>query len=361
MLDAALFLVLAAVPSATPAAGPPVDINRPLVHDVTMTVDVGPARDVLVLLEGRPGAPAALRRLRESRPFSLGLARNGGNPDDVLGRLVSAAAGTPDPLLSGYARRAGTFGKVLDALETDGTPGAMVVARRVAALLPGSTRVTARLRLVPLFGLTAFEDVVAEPDGETTWLFFDLPRLAPEGTADVVPREVVLSVLRAAGAESWNRLFDPFRAPPAWPEEKAPDFDALLGRTVGAGPATTFLIPDEFYPVGAMFEEQIERSFERWNDAAETLLDPKAKAEAKREAFLAATTRGDFWNRHASVVGVKVTETLLSRAGAERYLEALAAGPRAVAALYVEVTKRTKEPALGKAVRKALETRPPEG
>ena len=87
MLDAALFLVLAAVPSAAPAAGPPVDITRPLVHDVTMSVDVGPARDVLTLLEGRPEAPAALRRLRESRPFRLALARNGGNPDDVLGRL----------------------------------------------------------------------------------------------------------------------------------------------------------------------------------------------------------------------------------------------------------------------------------
>ena len=57
---------------------------------------------------------------------------------------------------------------------------------------------------------------------------------------------------------------------------------------------------------------------------------------------------------------MKVTETILLRAGAAKYLEALAAGPRAVAALYVEVTKKTKEPALGKAARKALEAKPPE-
>jgi hypothetical protein len=120
-----------------------------------------------------------------------------------------------------------------------------------------------------------------------------------------------------------------------------------------------FLFPDEFFPLGAMFEEPIERSFARWNAAAETLSDPKAKAEARRDAFLAATTRGDFWSRHASVVGVKMTEALLQRAGNARYLEALAAGPRAVAALYVEVTKKTKDPALGKAARKALEPTPP--
>ena len=356
-------LLLAAVPPAAPppapTVGPPIDVARPLVHDVTMTVDVAPARDVLALLEGRPEAPAALRRLRESRAFHVALARNGGNPDDLLGRLVSAAAGTPDALLSGYARRTGTFTKLLDALETEGTPGATLEARRIAALLPTSSRFTARLRLVPLFGLTAFEEVVAESDGETTWLFVDLPRLAPEGVADVVPREVVLSVLRAAAAESWKRLFAPFRVPPAWPSENATDFDALLARTVAEGPATMFLIPEEFFPVGAMFDEPIARSFEKWNEAAGTLLDPKSKADAQREAFLSATTRGDFWNRHASIVGVKVTETLLSRAGTAKYVEALAAGPRAVAALYVEVTKKSKEPAFGKAVRKALEPAPP--
>jgi hypothetical protein len=71
------------------------------------------------------------------------------------------------------------------------------------------------------------------------------------------------------------------------------------------------------------------------------------------------TPPGDFWSRHAAVVGAKMTETILQRAGAARYLEALAAGPRAVVALYVEVSKKTKEPSLGKAARKALEAAPP--
>jgi hypothetical protein len=109
-----------------------------------------------------------------------------------------------------------------------------------------------------------------------------------------------------------------------------------------------------------MFEEPISRSFARWNDAAEKLLDPKAKEEARREALARATTRGEFWSHDASVVGVKLTETLLQRAGTAKYLEALAKGPRAVAALYLEVTKKTKEPAFGKAARKALEPKPPE-
>ncbi len=359
MLSTALALALAAVSVPPPQAGPPVDVTRPVVHDVTMTVDVGPARDILTLLAGRPDAPEALKRLRASRAFQQALSRGGRNPDDVLGRLVSVAAGTPDPLLSGYSSRAATFTKVLDSLETDGTLAAMIEARRIAALLPSSTPVTARLRVVPLFSLAGFDDVVAESDGETTWLFADLPRLAPEGVADVVPREVVLSLLRTAAAESWKRLFAPFRVPPAWPEEKDSDFDALLARTVAEGPATMFLFPDEFFPLGTMFEEPIQRSFDRWNAAAETLLDPKAKEPARRETLAAVTLRGDFWARHSSVVGVKMTETLLRRAGSVKYLEALAAGPRAVATLYLEVTNKTKEPALGKSARRMLEAKAP--
>jgi hypothetical protein len=41
-----------------------------------------------------------------------------------------------------------------------------------------------------------------------------------------------------------------------------------------------------------------------------------------------------------------------------KYLEALAVGPRAVATLYLEVTNRTKEPALGKSARRVLQTKP---
>jgi hypothetical protein len=326
-----------------------------------MTVEVGPARDVLALITGGADAPAALRRLRASRAVAVALSRAGGNPEDVFGRLVSVAAGAPDPLLSGYAKRAGVFAKLLDALEADGTALAMVQARRVAALLPPSPRVTARLRVVPLFALSGFDDVVVEEDGETTWLFADLPRLLPEGGADFVPREVVLGLLRSAGQASYGNLFRPFRSSPAWSEAPSAGFDALLARTVAEGPATMFLFADEFYPLGTMFEEPIARSFGKWNEAAEALLDPKATEEAKRKALAAVDSPGDFWSRHVAVVGAKVTETILQRAGNARFLEALAAGPRAVAELYLEVTRKTKEPAFGKAARRALEARPAGG
>lgn len=358
MLETVLLSVLAAVAVPAPAAGPPVDVSRPPAHDVTMGVDVGPARDVLALLAATPEAPAALRRLRVSRSFAVALSRGGRNPEDVLGRLVSVAAGAPDPILSGYGKRAAVFSAILDAVEVDGTQGAMIEARRISALLPASPRVAARLRVVPLFSLGGFDDVVAEEDGETTYLFVDLGRLAPPEGAEIVPREIVLSILRSAASESWKRLFAPVRVPPAWPAEKGPDFDALLSRTVVEGPPTLFLVPDEFFPVGTMFDEPIARSFERWNATAEALLDPKAKEETRREALARATTGSDFWGRHASVVGVKIAETILGRAGTAKYVEALAAGPRAVAALYLEVTKKTKDPTFGKSARKALEAKP---
>lgn len=362
MLDAALVLLLATAPAAVstppPGYGPPLDVSRPPVHDVSMSVDVGPARDVLTLLAGGTEAPAALRRLRTSRPFEIALSRAGGNPEDLLGRLVSVAAGTPDPLLSGYARRERAFTRVLDALEADGTRLAMIQARRIAGLLPASPRVTARLKVVPLFGLGSFADVVVESDGETTWLFADLPGLVPDGTVDFIPRETVLTLLRTSGAEAWKTLFAPFRAPPAWPVEADPSFDALLARTVAEGPATMFLFADEFFPLATMFEEPIKRSFDRWNAAADTLLDARSGETARRAALDAAVGRGDFWGRHAAVVGAKWTETLLARAGNARYLEALATGPRAVATLYAEVTRRTKEPGFGRAARRALEAPP---
>ena len=90
---------------------------------------------------------------------------------------------TPDPLLSGYARRAATFGKVLDAVETEGTSGSLVQARRIAALLPASRPVTARLVLVPLLGLGGFDDVVAEEDGET--IETTAPETAPDTGATI--------------------------------------------------------------------------------------------------------------------------------------------------------------------------------
>jgi hypothetical protein len=358
LLDAALFVLLAAAPAPAAPAGHPVDVSRPPAHDVTMSVDVGPARDVLSLLAGSPDSASALRRLRASRAFAMALSHGGRNPEDILGRLVSVAAGAPDPLLSGYGKRAAVYSAVLDAVEVDGTQGGMVEARRIAALLPPSPRVTARLRVVPLFSLGGFDDVAVEEEGETTFLFVDLGRLTPGEGTDVVPREIVLSILRLSASESWKRLFAPFRVPPAWPAEKVPDFDALLSRTVVEGPATMFLVPDEFFPVGAMFDEPIARSFDVWNAVAEKLLDPKAKEDARREALLAVTAPAEFWSRHASVVGVKIAETILRRAGTAKYAEALAAGPRAVASLYLEVTKKTKEPTFGKPARKALEAKP---
>ena len=360
MIDALLVALLAAAPAPPAASGPPIDVSRPPVHDVSLTVDVGPARDILSLLAGKDDAPSALRRLRSSRAFAVALSRGGRNPEDVLGRLVSVAAGTPDPLLSGYGKRAAVFSTVLDAIEVDGTRAGMVEGRRIAALLPASPRVTARLRVVPLFSLGGFDDVVVEEDGETTYLFVDLGRATPAEGSDVVAREIVLSILRQAASESWKHLFRPFRVPPAWPAEKAPDFEALLSRTVADGPATLFLVPDEFFPVGTMFEEPIKRSFDGWNALTEILLDPKSKEETRRDALTTATAPGDFWSRHASVVGVKMTETILRLAGNARFVEALAAGPRAVASLYLEVTRKSKDPTFGKQVRKALEAKAPE-
>jgi len=185
-----------------------------------------------------------------------------------------------------------------------------------------------------------------------------LAGLDPEEAAPE-PREVLLKLLRGASAEAWRTLFDAnVRRAPAWPgSEKALDFDTLLARTVAEGPGTLFLVPDEFFPLSPLLEEPIARDFGRWNKAAEILLEGTLK-DAQRQDLFQNAGRGDFWQRYPAIVGAQMTDGLLRLAGREKFLAALAAGPRAVAALYVAATKGKGYPEFSKPVKKALEVRP---
>ena len=196
-------------------------------------------------------------------------------------------------------------------------------------------------------------------DGEIV-LAADLPRLVGDVATAPPPREILLKILRGAAAEAWRTFFEAaVRKPPAWPADvdKALDFETLLARTVAEGPGTLFLVPDEFFPLAPLLEEPIARNFGRWNKAAEILLEGKLKEDKRQELFQVAG-RGDFWQRYPAIVGAQMTDGLLRLAGRERFLEALAAGPRAVAALYVSATKGKGYPEFTKPVKKALEARP---
>jgi hypothetical protein len=196
-------------------------------------------------------------------------------------------------------------------------------------------------------------------DGEIV-LAADLPRLVGDVASAPPAREILLKLLRGASAEIWRTLFDEHvKTLPAWASagEKAPDFDVLLARTVAEGPPTLFLVPDEFFPLSPLLGEPIQLDFGRWNKAAELLLEGKLKEPQRQELFQDAG-KGDFWQRYPAIVGAQMTDGLLRLAGREKYLAALAAGPRAVAALYVSATKGKGYPELSKAVRKALEVKP---
>jgi hypothetical protein len=321
----------AQAPPSARQAGPPFDLAAPTPHRLSITIDTAPARDVVALLAGAPDAPGNLRRLRASAHATAAIRAEGLSPDDFYGRLVSTIAGTPDPLLSTFAAKIPYFTRVLDAIEADGTPGAVLEARRIASLLPTKTPITAAIVLVPFFGVSGFAEVAGVRDGDTLVLAADLPRLTGDLTSAPVPREVLLKVLRAAAAEAWRTLFDAHvRKAPAWPDEKSADFDTLLSRTAAEGPPTLFLIPDDFFPIVPLLEEPI-----------------------------ASAGIGDFWSRYPAIVGAQITDALLHFAGREKYLAALEAGPRAVLALYLEVTKGKRLPAFSKSAKKALEAKKP--
>jgi hypothetical protein len=170
---------------------------------------------------------------------------------------------------------------------------------------------------------------------------------------------VLLKVLRAAAAEAWRTLFDAHvRKAPAWPDEKSADFDTLLSRTAAEGPPTLFLIPDDFFPIVPLLEEPIARAYARWNRAADLLVEGRKK-DSERQELLASAGKGDFWSRYPAIVGAQITDALLHFAGREKYLAALEAGPRAVLALYLEVTKGKRLPAFSKSAKKALEAKKP--
>jgi hypothetical protein len=340
--------------------GPPFDLAAKTPHDVVFTIDTKPARDVLRLLSGAPEPTAALRRLKAAPHATLAIRGQNISPDDYYGKLVSAIAGTPDPLFTSFAGRSPYFAALLDEMDATGPAASVLEAGRVASLLPTGTPVKARVVLVPFFAISGFAEIVAVTgDGEIV-LAADLPRLVGDVATAPPPREILLKILRGASAEAWRALFEAYvRRPPGWPAdaEKALDFDTLLSRTVAEGPGTLFLVPDEFFPLSPLLEEPIARSFGRWNKAAEILLEGKAKEAQRQEMFLTAG-RGDFWQRFPSIVGAQMTDGILRLAGREKFLAALAAGPRAVASLYVASTKGKGYPELGKPVRKALEVRP---
>jgi hypothetical protein len=271
---------------------------------------------------------------------------------------VSTVAGTPDPLLSTFNAKSPYFSKVLDALEADGLPFANLVGRRIASLLPTTTPITAAVVLVPFFGVSGFAEVAGTRDGEALILAVDLPRLTGDLDSAPLPRELLLKMLRATSAEAWRSLFDTHvRKAPAWPDERAFDFDTLLSRTVAEGPPTLFVIPDDFFPIVPLLEEPILRAYTRWNRAADVLVEGKRKDTERQELF-ANASKGDFWGRYPAIVGAQITDALLRFAGREKYLSALEAGPRAVFSLYLEVMKGKRVPELSKAAKKALEARP---
>jgi len=347
----------APAPSAAQAAGPPFDLSAPTPHRLSLTIDTAPARNVLALLAGAPDAPASLRRLKASANATAAIRAEGLSPDDFYGRLVSTVAGTPDPLLSTFIAKSPYFSRVLDAVEAEGLPAAGLVGRRIASLLPTTTPITATIVLVPFFGVSGFAEVAGARDGETLVLAADLPRLTGDLGSAPMPRELLLKMLRAASAEAWRALFDAHvRKAPAWPDERAADFDTLLARTAAEGPPTLFLIPDDFFPIVPLLEEPIARAYARWNHAADVLVEGKRKVSERQEIF-ANAAKGDFWTRYPAIVGAQITDALLRFAGRERYLSALETGPRAVLSLYLEVMKGKRVPELSKAARKALEAK----
>jgi hypothetical protein len=336
----------------------PFDVGARTPHRITAAVDTQPARDVLTLLTGSNGAAAALRRLKASAAARAALRVEGTNAEDFWGRLVTAAAGTPDPLLAGYGADAAVYRALLEQTDRDAPGTAPFLAARLASLLPDEPALTIPIVVVPFIGIGGFREISSLREDGTLFLVVELPRLVGSSSA-LQPHEAFLKMLRGAGAESWRTLFTAYvQKTPPWPAADATGLDALLADAASEGPAALFQIPDEFFPLDPFFAEPVTRGFRRFNETAEKLLDPATKEVARRD-LLREARKGDFWAQYPVVVGAQMAETIVRQKGRAAYVAALAAGPRALTRLYVEIVAGTKKPAFSKAVRKALEAKTP--
>ncbi|MGZ6971396.1 MAG: hypothetical protein ACXVID_07010, partial [Thermoanaerobaculia bacterium] len=137
----------AQAPPAAREAGPPFDLTAPTPHRLSFTFDTVPARDVLALLGGAPDAPGTLRRLKASAHATAAIRAEGLTPDVFYGRLVSTIAGTRDQILATFVEKLTYFKRVLNDIETEGTPSAALEGRRIASLLPTRTPIAATIVL----------------------------------------------------------------------------------------------------------------------------------------------------------------------------------------------------------------------
>jgi hypothetical protein len=131
---AALLAVSAAAATSIPAGGPPFVPGDQPVHEISMTVDTAPGRDLLSVLAGGPDAPPALRRLRAYRPVLRAIEAEGLSVDQLFGRAVAVAAGTPDRIFSSVQAAPGGMREILTAFDEDGPAAARTLGRRTALL-----------------------------------------------------------------------------------------------------------------------------------------------------------------------------------------------------------------------------------
>jgi hypothetical protein len=350
---ATLLALSAAATTPIPAGGPPFVPGDQPVHEISMTVDTAPGRDLLVVLAGGPDAPPALRRLRACRPVLRAIEAEGLSVDQFFGRAVAVAAGTPDRVFSPVKAAPGGVREVLAAFDEDGPAAARTLGRRTALLLPAAPIRKTRVTIVPFFGLSSFREMTAIRDADDLWVIADLSLQGSEREAQ--PREEVLKIVRGAAAETWRLLFDGGSGRPGWDPPRDP-FVTLLRQTVLDGTAMLFLVPDEFFPLDLVLSDPIVKSFERWNGAVRALTDPK-RPEQERKEILAQAARGDFWSRYPGVVGIAIVDGLLRRSGRDAFVSALGSGPLAVAELYARISKDGRLPSLGKEARRELDAR----
>src|SRR5512140_1457889 len=232
MADGIITTVLAlSVAAATPipAGGPPFAPGDQPVHEISMTVDTAPGRDLLVVLAGGPDAPPALRRLRASRPVLRVIEAAGLSVDQFFGRAVAVAAGTPDRVFSPIQAAPGGVRAILAAFDEDGPAAARTLGRRAALLVPAVPIRKIRVTIVPFFGLSSFREMTAFRDADDLWIIADLSLQWNERGA--LPRETVLKVVRGAAAEAWRSLFDGGAGRSGWDSPRDP-FATLLRQTV---------------------------------------------------------------------------------------------------------------------------------
>jgi hypothetical protein len=320
--------------SRAPYDAPPVNPGP-----VTVTLDLRPARQILVLL-GRTQFDPTEARAIAILPAVQAAIRESGRGVDVFERDLAAAFDDQARVtLFDFRRIRDERSKWEDLLSQLASREAELtkkISDRARALLPPQPAVVVTLPVAFTFGLPGRTDqIVAPAEGGDRAQVIDLSRALADLQASAAP-EQIQHLSRLMATEAYARAWEVYRSTsPAWTghDPSLGQLEPLLRAVAERGPVSLYAIDENFFPLSVWLKEPMRTSLDDLNRIADKLLSTEGDLDA-RVSLAAEVRRPDFAAKVAGPAGAFLADGIVSSYGVDAYRTALASGPKAFFTAY---------------------------